>query len=309
MKIVFMGTSNFAVPILESLIKNYEVSAVVSQPDKPKGRGKKVLFTPVKETAVKNNITVYQPEKIKDENFIKELFKINADLFVVVAYGQKLPETILNMPKYGCINVHGSLLPKYRGAAPIQWAIINGEKVTGITIMYMAESLDTGDIILKKEVEILPAETYGSVHDKMSAVGAETIIEAIKMIEQGNVKREKQDDKLSSYAHKIEKENCLINWNKNSKDIVNLIRGLNPNPCAYTFYNNEMFKIYNAQEIQYSRNAENGEIIDIDKKIGFIVKTADSAVIIKEIQAKGGKRMNCSDYLRGHEIKRGIILK
>jgi len=213
------------------------------------------------------------------------------------------------MPKYGCINVHGSLLPKYRGAAPIQWAIINGEKVTGITIMYMTESLDTGDIILKREVEILSDETYGSLHDKMSSVGAEAIIEAIKMIEQGNVKREKQDDKLSSYAHKIEKENGLINWNKNSKDIINLIRGLNPSPCAYTFYNNEMFKIYNAQEIQYNSNAENGEIVDIDKKIGFIVKTADSAVIIKEIQAKGGKKMNCSDYLRGHEIEKGIILK
>lgn len=307
MKIVFMGTPEFAVPTLEKLIEKHEVVAVVSQPDKPKGRGKKILFTPIKEVAVKNNIPVYQPIKLRDEEFVKQLKKIEADLFVVVAYGQILPESVLSMPKYGCVNVHGSLLPKYRGAAPIQWSIIEGEKVTGITIMYMAKKLDAGDMILKKEVIIKDNDTYGTLHDKMSLVGSDALLEAIDLIQNGKAERIKQDDSLSTYAEMIKKETGLIQWNKSSKDIINLIRGLNPAPCAYTFYDSQMFKIFSAQEVNFDKGCC-GEIIDVNIKQGFVVKTGDSAVLIKEIQAKGGKRMSCADYIRGHEIKKGIIL-
>lgn len=309
MNIVYMGTPDFAVPALEKLIKKYNVTAVVTQPDKPKGRGKKIIFSPVKELALKNNIEVFQPEKVKDENFIKEMEKLNPDIIVVAAYGQILNEKILNLPKYGCINIHGSLLPKYRGAAPIQWSIINGEEKTGVTIMYMEKELDTGDMILKREIPINKEDTYGSVHDKMSLVGAEAVIEAIEMIEKGNVNAQKQDDTLSSYAVMISKDIGHIDWNKNSNEIINLIRGLNPAPIAYTFYEDEVLKIWEAEQICCELEMKNGEIIDVMPKKGILVKTNDSAILIKEIQQKGGKKMSCPDYLRGHNIKKGTILK
>lgn len=309
MNIVYMGTPDFAVPALEKLIKKYNVTAVVTQPDKPKGRGKKIIFSPVKELALKNNIEVFQPEKVKDENFIKEMEKLNPDIIVVAAYGQILNEKILNLPKYGCINIHGSLLPKYRGAAPIQWSIINGEEKTGVTIMYMEKGLDTGDMILKREIPINKEDTYGSVHDKMSLVGAEAVIEAIEMIEKGNVNAQKQDDTLSSYAVMISKDIGHIDWNKNSNEIINLIRGLNPAPIAYTFYEDEVLKIWEAEQICCELEMKNGEIIDVMPKKGILVKTNDSAILIKEIQQKGGKKMSCPDYLRGHNIKKGTILK
>ncbi|MDE6181969.1 MAG: methionyl-tRNA formyltransferase, partial [Eubacteriales bacterium] len=243
MNIVFMGTPEFAVPTLEKLIKHHNVIAVISQPDKPKGRGKKLVPTPVKEFALNNGITnILQPTSIKDENFISELEKLNADIFIVVAYGQILSEKVLNIPKYKCINVHGSLLPKYRGAAPIQWSIINGEEKTGVTIMYMEKGLDSGDMILKKEIEITKDETYKSLHDKMSVVGADALIEALNLIENGKSNPEKQDDSLSTYAPMISKETGHINWDNSSKNIINLIRGLNPIPMAYTIYNGEIFK-------------------------------------------------------------------
>lgn len=310
MNVVFMGTPDFAVPTLERLIEKHIVKAVVTQPDKPKGRGKKILYTPVKEIAVKNNIPVFQPEKIKTSEFIEEIKKIEADIFVVVAYGQILPESLLNIPKYGCINVHGSLLPKYRGAGPIQWSIINGEKVTGVTIMYMEKGLDTGDMILKKEIEISQDDTYGTLHDKMSVVGADALIETLELIEKGVVNPVKQDDSLSCYAPMLKKEDGKINWQKDSKDIINLIRGLNPWPSAYCSYNDDIFKIWKAEEICDKKydNAEPGEIVDILNKKGFAVKTKDSAVVITEMQVKGGKKMSSVDYLRGHKIEKGIIL-
>ena len=308
MNIVFMGTPDFAVPTLEKLIEHHNVVAVVSQPDKPKGRGKKLVPTPVKEFALNNGITnILQPTSIKDESFIPELEKLNADIFVVAAYGQILTEKVLNIPKYRCINVHGSLLPKYRGAAPIQWSIINGEEKTGVTIMYMEKGLDSGDMILKKEIEITKDDTYKSLHDKMSIVGADALIEALNLIETGKCNPEKQDDSISTYAPMISKETGHINWDNSSKNIINLIRGLNPIPMAYTIYNNEIFKIYKAEEIN-GYNGKIGEIIDIINKKGFVVKTKDSALLITEIQAKNGKRMNTSDYLRGHTIDKGIVL-
>ncbi|WP_317368070.1 methionyl-tRNA formyltransferase [uncultured Tyzzerella sp.] len=307
MNIVFMGTPDFAVESLKKLIENHNVIAVISQPDKPKGRGKKLFNTPVKQFAIDNGIEkIYQPEKARDESFVKELKSLNADLFVVVAYGQILSEEVLNIPKYGCINVHGSLLPKYRGAAPIQWAIINGEEKTGVTIQYMEKGVDTGDMILKEEIVIEKTETYKTLYDKMSVVGAEALIKAIYLIETGNAKPEKQDHDEATFAPMINKEMGHIDWNNNSKDIINLIRGINPMPMAYTVYKDEVFKISEAEEVTgYSGNI--GEIVDVQKD-GFIVKTKDSAVIIKEMQAKGGKRMKSSDYLRGHSIEKQVIL-
>lgn len=309
MNVLFMGTPDFAVPVLEELIKKHNVTAVISQPDKPKGRGKKLQPTPVKAVAEKNNIPVYQPEKIKNEEFVKILKEIDADIYVVVAYGQILSQEILDIPKYGCVNVHGSLLPKYRGAAPIQWAIINGESKTGVTIMYMVKALDSGDMILKKEINIEPEDTYETLHDKMAPVGAKALMEALDMIENGCVNAEKQDDSLSSYASMISREMGLIDWSKTSEEIKNKVRGFNPIPAAYTNYNDEIIKIFNVEIMDGYGEGENGEIIGIDKKKGFIVKTGSGAVMVKEIQAKGGKKMNCADYMRGHSIEKGKILK
>ncbi len=307
MNIVFMGTPDFSVESLKRLKEKHNVVAVVSQPDKPKGRGKKLVNTPVKQFALDNGIEkIYQPEKIKDEEVIKILKNLDADLFVVVAYGQLLSEQVLNIPKYGCINVHGSLLPKYRGAAPIQWSIINGEEKTGVTIQYMEKGMDSGDMILKEEIIIEKTETYKTLYDKMSIVGAEALIKAIELIETGNVNAEKQNHDEATYAPMIYKEMGHIDWNNSSKDIINLIRGINPIPMAYSIYKDEVFKISEAEEVSgYSGNI--GEIVDVQKD-GFIVKTKDSAIIIKEMQAKGGKRMKTSDYLRGHSIEKGTIL-
>lgn len=309
MKVVFMGTPDFAVPVLEALIKNHQVVAVVSQPDKPKGRGKKLQPTPVKAVAEANNIPVYQPERIKDDEFVDFLEKIEADIYVVVAYGQLLSQRILDIPKYGCVNVHGSLLPKYRGAAPIQWSIIDGEEKTGVTIMYMVKKCDAGDMILKKEIKIEPEDTYETLHDKMAPVGAEALIEALDLIEKGEVKAEKQDDELSCYASMITRDMGIIDWSKSSKEIKNKVRGFNPVPAAYTNYGEDVLKIFKADILEGYDNGEIGEILAVDKKKGFVVKTGDGAVMVTEIQAKGGKRMNCADYMRGHEIEVGKILK
>lgn len=308
MKVVFMGTPDFAVPVLEALIKNHNVVAVVSQPDKPKGRGKKLQPTPVKAVAEANNIPVYQPERIKDDEFIDFLETIEADIYVVVAYGQLLSQRILDIPKYGCVNVHGSLLPKYRGAAPIQWSIINGEEKTGVTIMYMVRKCDAGDMILKREIEIDPEDTYETLHDKMAPVGAEALIDALNLIENGDVKAEKQDNSLSCYASMITKDMGIIDWSKSSKEIKNKIRGFNPVPAAYTKYDDDVLKIFKADIVEGYENGEIGEILVVDKKHGFTVKTGDGAIMITEIQAKGGKRMNCADYMRGHQIEVGKIL-
>ncbi len=308
MNILFMGTPDFAVSIFEALVKEHNVVAVISQPDRPKGRGKKLQPTPVKAAAEKYNIPVYQPERIKNDEFCEFLENIDADLFVVVAYGQILSERILNIPKYGCINVHGSLLPKYRGAAPIQWSVINGDKKTGVTIMYMDKKCDTGDIILKEEIEITPDETYGSLHDKMAPVGAKALLDALKLIEKGKANAEKQNDAEATYAPMLSKKMGHINWNKTAQEIKNLIQGFNPIPGAYTVYNNENLKIYSC-EICDDIKGECGEITSVDLKKGFTVKCGSNSIVVTEIQAKGGKRMKTTDYLRGHNIDTGVILK
>lgn len=304
-----MGTPDFAVPVLEELIKNHQVVAVVSQPDKPKGRGKKLQPTPVKAVAETNNIPVYQPARIKDEEFVNILKDIDADIYVVVAYGQILSQEILDIPKYGCVNVHGSLLPKYRGAAPIQWSIINGEEKTGVTIMYMVKALDAGDMILKEEISIEPNDTYETLHDKMAPVGAKALIKALDLIEKGEEKAEKQDDSLSCYASMITRDMGQIDWTKTSEEIKNKVRGFNPVPAAFTNYDDEVLKIFNVDILNGYNNGAAGEVLDIDKKEGFVVKTGNGAVMVTEIQAKGSKRMNCADYMRGHDIIIGKILK
>lgn len=307
MKILFMGTPEFAAVNLKAIVEKHDVVAVISQPDRPKGRGKKLQPTPVKEIALEYNIPVYQPEKIKDKEFVNFLKTIDADVYVVVAYGQILSQEILDLPKYGCINVHGSLLPKYRGSAPIQWSILNGDKITGVTTILMDKNCDTGDMLLKREMEILPSDTYGSLHDRMAPIGAEVLLETLEKIENGTIKREKQNEDDAVHIPMIFKSMGEINWSKNSEEIINLIHGLNPTPVAFTSYEDEVLKIWNAKEA--NGNGETGEILVADSKKGFIVATGNGAIEITELQSKGGKKMNAKDYLRGHSIQEKTILK
>ena len=308
MKVIFMGTPDFAVPTLEALIEKHEVLAVVTQPDKPKGRGKKMVFPVIKEKALEHNITVYQPQKVKTPEFVEILKEYQPDIMVVVAFGQILSEEILNIPKYGCINVHGSILPQYRGAAPIQWSIINGEEFGGVTTMYMAKGLDSGDMILKAQEKIKPEDTYGALYDRLSVIGADLLIKTLDLIENGEVKRIPQNDDEATFAPMIKPELEHINWNGKNTDIVNLIKGLNPQPVAYTMLNDEKLKIWFAETIDGDYNGEPGTIVDVRKR-DFVVMTAEGAVAVKEVQAQGGKRMSADAYMRGHAIEKGTILK
>ena len=254
MKVVFMGTPEFAVPTLEALVENHDVAAVITQPDKPKGRGKKMIYPVVKEKAIEHNITVYQPLKVKDKEFVDIIRSYEPDVIVVVAFGQILSEDILNIPKYGCINVHGSILPKYRGAAPIQWSIINGEKYGGVTTMYMAKGLDSGDMILKAEDKIAEDDTYGTLYERLSHIGADLLIKTLDLIEKGEVVRVQQNEEDSTLAPMITREMEHIDWNKTSESIVNLIKGLNPQPVAYTIHNDEKLKIWFAVKAEEDYN-------------------------------------------------------
>ncbi len=305
MNIVFMGTPQFAVASLEMLIKEHNVLAVVTQPDRPKGRGKKLAFSPVKEVAIANGIEVLQPVNVKDGTFAEDLRRFDADVFVVVAYGRILNEEVLNMPKYGCINVHGSLLPEYRGAGPIQWSIINGGTKTGVTTMYMEKGLDSGDMLLKTEMDILDDDTYGTLGERMSFVGAETLKETLIKLEEGTLRPEKQDHEKSTYAPMITKELERIDWGKSAKDIRNLIRGLNPEPGAYTVMNEEILKIWKAEIVDKEYDVPVGSIAEITKK-GFVVKTGEKGLLVTEVQAKGGKKMPADAYMRGHKMEVGM---
>lgn len=309
MRVIFMGTPDFAVPSLEALLTKHEVVLVVTQPDKPKGRGKKMVPTPVKACALEHGIPVLQPEKVKEPEFVEQLRSYEPDLIAVTAFGQILSEPILEMPKYGCINVHGSLLPKYRGAAPMQWSIIDGEKVTGITTMYMAKGLDSGDMLLKAEVEITDEDTFATIHDKMAVTGANLLLDTLDQLEAGTLERIPQDHDAATYAPMITKETGHIDWSKNRQDIINLIRGLNPVPAAYTIYEEEVLKIFGASlsDVQ-ADSAANGEIVAVVKK-GFVVKCGDGCLLITEVQVRGGKRMMTDAYLRGHAMKEGILLQ
>lgn len=305
MNIVFMGTPDFAV---ESLKKIYEsghnILAVVSQPDRPSGRNMKLMPTPVKEYAESKNIKVYQPEKIrKDEELYETLKSLKPDVIVVVAFGQILPQKILDIPKYGSVNVHGSLLPKYRGAAPIQWAIISGEKVTGITTMYMEAGMDTGDMIQKAEVKIEDDDNFGTLYEKMKVKGGELIVQTLEKIADGVAPRVKQPDDFT-LAPMIEKTLGNIDWNNNSEDIRNLVRGLNPIPGAYTNIDGQKMKIWRVEFSNMEKTDEMlpGMVIKADKKEGLLISTKDGILDIAEIQLPNSKRMLAKEYLNGHDI-------
>ena len=309
MKIVFMGTPDFAVPTLEALYQSrHEVAAVVTQPDKPKGRGKAMAMPPVKEKALEYGIPVYQPVRVrKDEAFFEELTKIQPDVIVVIAFGQILPERILNLPKYGCINIHASLLPKYRGAAPIQWAVINGDKVSGVTTMQMNEGLDTGDMIMKTEVPLSEDETGGSLHDKLAEAGAKLCVETLKALEDKTATWEVQGESPTAYAKMLDKKLGDIDWSRSAKSIECLIRGLNPWPSAYTDWNGKVMKIWEAGVLDENTDAKPGTIVKVEKD-SFSVQTGDGLLKVLALQIPGKKRMEADAFLRGYQIETGCEL-
>ena len=315
MNIVFMGTPDFAVGALEAIIRaGYEVTAVVTQPDKPKGRGKEMQATPVKACAAAHGIPVFQPARIREKEAVEVLRSYNADIFVVAAFGQILPEEILEMPKYGCVNIHASLLPKYRGAGPIQWAIINGEEKTGITIMQMDKGLDTGDMLMKTEVLIDPKETGDSLHDKLAAAGAELIVRALPKIESGELEPVKQGEEGTCYAKMLQKSMGRIDWQQSAKKLDCLIRGVISWPGAYTGLRGKNLKIWEeevASEAEMTSAMQEdaacavpGTVVGVDKE-AFFVKTGEGILKILAVQPEGKKRMPVKDFLLGYQIKPG----
>ena len=311
MKVLFMGTPDFAEESLKSLVEaKYDIVGVVTNPDKPKGRGMKMVASPVKQYALEKGLKIYQPEKVrKNTEFIEEIKSLNPDVICVVAYGKILPKEILEIPKFGCINVHGSLLPKYRGAAPIQWAVINGDKITGITTMYMDEGMDTGDMILKKEVEIGEDETTGELWDRLAKIGGKLLVETLKEIEKGTAPRQKQGEDFT-LAPMLSKDMAKIEWNKKTaKELKNLVRGLNPIMGAYTFLNGKKIKFWKvdiAKEDEISVEnlgfLGNGVVLLADSKDGLYIKAKEGIIKVLEIQGENAKRMPVQDYLRGNPI-------
>ena len=323
LNVLFMGTPDFAEEALKSLYEaNYNIIGAVTNPDKPKGRGMKMVASPVKEYAMQKNIKIYQPEKVKNNiEFIQEIKELKPDVICVVAYGKILPKEILDIPKYGCINVHGSILPKYRGAAPIQWAILNGDKTTGVTTMYMDVGMDTGDIILTKETDIGEEETTGELWNRLSVMGGKLLIETLKKIENGTATRTKQGENFS-VAPMLNKEIAKIDWkNKTAHEIHNLVRGLNPIMGAYTFLNNKKLKIWKVKvlteeqlipvfpelEEYFSKlkSLEAGTVLFSNEKKGLFIKANQGIIQVLEIQGENAKKMNVSDFLRGNEISAG----
>ncbi|MBX4269338.1 methionyl-tRNA formyltransferase [Clostridium estertheticum] len=309
MKIIFMGTPEFSVPSLQSLINEFEVSAVFTQPDRPKGRGKKLAMSPVKQLASSCNIPVYQPLKLKNNDEMIDIIKnLKPDFIVVVAFGQLLPKEVLDIPKYGCVNLHASLLPKYRGAAPINWCIINGESRSGNTTMLMDVGLDTGDILLTNELKLSNDITAGELTDVLSNSGAQLLVETINAVINNKIKPIKQEDKFSTYASKLDKRMASIDWECSNTDIHNFIRGLNPSPTAYTHYGDTVMKIYKSKILNELSSKQAGCIIDVSKE-GLKVSTGSGVLLIEEIQFPGKKPLKVKDYIIGNKIDVGMILK
>ena len=322
MNIIFMGTPDFAKKSLEAVFNaGHNILAVVTNPDKPKGRGMKMIASPVKEFAEQNGLDILQPDKIrKNVEFMEKIKNLNPDVICVVAYGKILPKELLDIPKLGCINVHGSLLPKYRGAAPIQWAVLNGDKKTGITTMYMDEGMDTGDIILKEEVEIGDNETTGELWEKLSDIGGKLLVKTLDLVENKTAPRQKQEGEFT-IAPMLNKEMANINWEeKTAEEINNLVRGLNPIMGAYSFIDGKKIKIWKTKVVKKAEfinmyeeikekelNDIPGTIIYIDKKEGIYVKAKDEILLLLEIQAENSKKMDVQDYLRGNKIDVGQI--
>lgn len=297
LKIIFMGTPNFSVPVLEGLIKNYNVIAVVTQPDKPVGRGGKISIPPIKQVAIDNDILVLQPVKVRES--YQEIIDLEPDIIITCAYGQIIPKQLLDYPKYGCINVHASLLPKLRGGAPIHRAIINGYDKTGITIMYMNEGMDTGDIISTEEVIIDKSDTMSTLHDKLNIVGRDLLLRELPNIIEGNINREKQNDNEATYAYNIKKEEEKIDFSKTKKEIYNQIRGLNSFPGAYAIMNNKRLKVWESYITDKTYpNKVNGEVTNVYKD-GFGIKVSDGEVVFTNIQLEGKSKMLARDYLNG----------
>ena len=310
MRIVFMGTPDFAVGTLEELIKaGHEIIGVVTQPDKPKGRGKTLMPTPVKGVALKHQIPVYKPKKVREKEFTEALRNLSPDVIVVAAFGQIITKEILEIPRFGCINVHASLLPAYRGAAPIQWAVINGEKESGVTIMQMDEGLDTGDMIDKVVVPLAQDETGGSVFDKLSQAGARLCVKVLKDLEEGKAVREKQpEESTTPYASMISKKMGEINWSQSAGSIEQLIRGLDPWPSAYTKLQGKTLKLWKARVVEEKQEKGlPGEVVQVEKE-AFFVQTGEGILKIEELQMEGKKRMDTGAFLRGFQLTCGEIL-
>ncbi|MCH5252731.1 MAG: methionyl-tRNA formyltransferase [Lachnospiraceae bacterium] len=309
MKVIFMGTPDFAVPVLQGLIeaKEHEVTAVITQPDKARGRSGKLIFTPVKQVAVENNIPVYTPKRVKDAEFVKELKTIPCDVIVVVAFGQILSKEILECPKYGCINVHASLLPRWRGAAPMQWAILAGDKKTGITTMQMDEGLDTGDMLLRQEVEITPEETGESLHDKMAVLGSGLLLETLAQAAAGTLQPVAQKEEESTYAKMLTKELGRLDFSKEAEGLERYIRGLNSWPSAYTGLRGKTLKIWKAEVTEEETGCEPGTVVSVGKD-HFTVQTGKGCLRLLEVQLEGKKRMDAGSFLRGVKIEKGDIL-
>lgn len=319
MRIVYMGTPEFAAVALDAIVKEHEVVAVITQPDKPQGRNRKLVPTPVKVKAQAYDIPVYQPVKIREEESVQMIRNYNPDVIVVAAYGQILPESILNIPKYGCINIHASLLPKYRGAAPIERAIIDGEVMTGVTTMYMEKGLDTGDMIEKAEVPITGEDTGASLHDKLAEAGAALILTTLAKLEAGTVTRTKQDDAQSCYAAMLTKELGRMDFTRPAVELERLIRGLNPWPCAYTTIDGKNVKLYKAEVINLDAQMRQtlqekseqilafapGEIVEVAKKY-FVIACGEGALRVRNLQPEGKKAMDTSAYLNGNPLKPGM---
>lgn len=307
MRIIFMGTPDFSVGTLEALVEaGHEVCLVVTQPDKPKGRGKEMQYTPVKEAALKHGIEVYQPRRIREAECVEKLRQYNADIMVVIAFGQIIPKEILEMVPYGCVNVHASLLPKYRGAAPIQWSIIDGEAVTGVTTMQMDEGLDTGDMLLKTEVPITAEETGESLHDKLAKAGAALCVETLAKLQEGSIVPEKQGESPTAYAKMLDKKLGNIDWTKSAVEIERLVRGLNSWPSAYTYWNKKVVKIWKASVIDENSNEQVGTVVKVEKD-GFYVQTGNGILKVLELQIPGKKRMDAGAFLRGYTIEPGEV--
>ena len=303
MKIIFMGTPDFAAASLEALIDSrHEIQAVVTQPDKPKGRKGELTPSPVKVIAKREGIKVYQPLKVRDEEFVDTLRAYNPDVMVVVAFGQIIPLSILKMPKYGCVNIHGSLLPKYRGAAPIQWAVLDGEKETGITTILMDEGIDTGDILLKKTIKIDADETSGSLFDKLKALGAETILETLDELEKGSITPTKQGESPTAYAKMLTKAMGLIDFTKSAKELDCFVRGMDPWPSAYTLLAGKTLKLWKVRAVEKSGKA--GSVIEIGKE-SFTIACGEGAIEVLEVQLEGKKRMSAGDFLKGSTLNKG----
>ncbi len=310
MKIIFFGSSEFAIPSLEALKKNdFEICSVVTQPDRKKGRFLHVASPAVKKVAAKLSLKVLQPEKLSDDNFLKQLNSLDADLFVVISYGKILTKQVLSIPKIFAVNVHGSLLPKYRGAAPVNWAVINAEKETGVTVMKMNERMDEGDIITKKQISVGLDETSETLNEKLSKLGAKALIETLKNIRNNNFSLLPQDHSSATYASKLKKEDGLIDWNMSADEILARIRGLVPWPGAFTHYRKKLLKVWKAEVAAIgSKDKKIGEIIEVSKN-NFMVATSKDALKILEVQLESSKRMKAADFISGHRLSLGDILK